>query len=154
MIPLLLQGSKPAANGGLELLSLTGKLCRGPMKITNDYLLKIWGADLSDYEADAENIIENFHKHLKELEANPMNNEKTQALLEKARKGFMFYEMMYNAKSRFIPNLLSRKADDNFKIIRTIKAEYKKQLDMQKNKELTEAAKSPLFSPCYSVARS
>ncbi len=36
MIPLLLQGSKPAAKGGLALLSLTGKLCRAPMKITID----------------------------------------------------------------------------------------------------------------------
>ena len=128
MIPLLLAGSKPAANGGLELLSLTGKLCRGPMKISIDYLLKLWGADISDYEADVERIIENFHTNLEELEADPLNNDRTRKLLEEARKGFMFYEMMYNSKSRFIPNLLSRKADDNFKIIRAIKAEYKKQL--------------------------
>ncbi len=128
MIPLLLQGSKPAAKGGLELLSLTGKLCRGPMKITIDYLLKLWGASMPDYQADVENIIDNFHSNLKKLEANPLNNERTLKLLEQARKGFLFYEMMYNAKTRYIPNLLSRKADDNFKIIRAIKAEYKKQL--------------------------
>jgi len=128
MIPLLLKGSKPAANGGLELLSLTGKLCRGPMKITIDYLLKLWGVEMPDYEADVQNIIDNFHVHLKELEANPLNNDRTRKLLEQARKGFMFYEMMYNSKTRYIPNLLSRKADDNFKIIRAIKAEYKKQL--------------------------
>jgi hypothetical protein len=36
--------------------------------------------------------------------------------------------MMYNSKTRFIPTLLSRKADDTFRIIRAIKAEYKKQL--------------------------
>ena len=128
MIPLLLKGSKPAAKGGLELLSLTGKLCRGPMKITIDYLLRLWGAEMPDYEADVQNIIDNFHKNLKELEANPLNNSKTRKLLEQARKGFMFYEMMYNSKTRFIPNLLSRKADDNFRIIRQIKAEYKKRL--------------------------
>ena len=128
MIPLLLKGSKPAANGGLELLSLTGKLCRGPMKISIDYLLKLWGAQMPDYEADVQTIIDNFHNNLKELEANPLNNDRTRKLLEEARKGFMFYEMMYNSKTRYIPNLLSRKADDNFKIIRAIKAEYKKQL--------------------------
>ena len=128
MIPLLLQGSKPAANGGLELLSLTGKLCRGPMKISIDYLLRLWGAPIPDYEADIQSIIDNFHENLKELEANKLNNAHTRKLLEKARKGFIFYEMMYNSKTRFIPNLLSRKADDNFKIIRAIKAEYKKQL--------------------------
>ncbi|WP_457606392.1 hypothetical protein [Nitratifractor sp.] len=128
MIPLLLQGSKPAASGGLELLSLTGKLCRGPMKITIDYLLKLWGAPMPDYEADVQSIIDDFHHNLKLLEANPLNNDRTRQLLERARKGFLFYEMMYNSKTRYIPNLLSRKADDNFKIIRAIKAEYKKQL--------------------------
>ena len=128
MIPLLLKGSKPAAKGGLELLSLTGKLCRGPMKITIDYLLKLWGAQVPDYEADVQVIIDNFHANLKELETNPLNNDRTRKLLEQARKGFMFYEMMYNSKTRYIPNLLSRKADDNFRIIRAIKAEYKKQL--------------------------
>jgi len=129
MIPLLLQGSKPAADGGLELLSLTGKLCRGPMKITIDYLLKLWGAPVPDYEADVRQIIDNFHENLRELEANRLNNAHTRKLLERARKGFVFYEMMYNAKTRFIPNLLSRKADDNFRIIRAIKADYKKRLE-------------------------
>jgi len=132
MIPLLLIGSKPAANGGLELLSLTGKLCRGPMKITIDYLLRIWGVNLPDYEADVENIITNFHTHLKELEANPLNNKKTLKLLNEAKRGFIFYEMMYKSKSSFIPSLLSRKADDNFNIIRQIKAEYKKELAQKK----------------------
>jgi len=128
MIPLLLRGSKPAADGGLELLSLTGKLCRGPMKISIDYLLKLWGAEIPDYEADVRTIIDNFHENLKELERNKLNNDRTRKLLEQARKGFIFFEMMYNSKTRYIPNLLSRKADDNFKIIRMIKAEYKKQL--------------------------
>jgi hypothetical protein len=129
MIPLLLQGSKPAAEGGLELLSLTGKLCRGPMKISIDYLLKLWGARLPDYEADVRNIIDGFHENLEELERNPLNNDRTRKLLGEARKGFLFFEMMYDSKTRYIPNLLSRKADDNFRIIRAIKAEYKKRLE-------------------------
>ncbi len=131
MIPLLLQGSKPAAKGGLELLSLTGKLCRGPMKITIDYLLRIWGVDLPDYEADISSIIDNFHVHLDELRKNPMNDVKSLSLLKKAEQGFKFFEVMYKSKTTFVPNLLSRKADDNFKIIRAIKAEYRKQLKKQ-----------------------
>ncbi len=128
MIPLLLQGSKPAAKGGLELLSLTGKLCRAPMKITIDYLMRVWGIMVPNYANDIQKIITGFHAHLKELEANPLNNDKTFALLKKAKMGFVHYEMMYKSKKIFIPNLLSRKADDNFKIIRAIKKEYKKQI--------------------------
>ncbi len=128
MIPLLLQGSKPAANGGLELLSLTGKLCRDPMKISIDYLLKIWGVNIPDYEADVSAIIDDFHKNMDELRKNPMNDVKSLSLLKKAEQGFKFFEVMYKSKTTFVPNLLSRKADDNFKIIRAIKAEYRKQL--------------------------
>ncbi len=128
MIPLLLDGSKPAAKGGLELLSLTGKLCRGPMEITIDYLMRIWGVDIPNYESDVSNIIKNFHKNLEELKLNPLNNDETSKLLKEVEKGFMFYEVMYKSKSNFIPNLLSRKADENFVLIRKIKAIYKKEL--------------------------
>jgi len=98
------------------------------MKISIDYLLKIWGAKLPDYEADVSEIIEEFHQNLKTLEADPRNDKQTRALLDQAKRGFRFFEMMYNAKQRFIPSLLSRKADDNFKIIRQIKAAYKAKL--------------------------
>ena len=128
MIPLLLQGSKPAAKGGLELLSTTGKLCRDPLKITIDYLLKIWGVELPDYNKDVTSIIKDFHRNLNKLRKNPLNDAKSLALLDKAEKGFKFFEVMAKSKTTFVPHLLSRKADDNFKIIRAIKAEYKKQL--------------------------
>ena len=132
MIPLLLQGSKPASKGGLELLSLTGKLCRGPMKITIDYLLRIWGVEIPNYEDEVEMIIENFHKHLTKLMMNPLNTEKSDKLLKDVKRGFMFYEVMYKSQKNFIPNLLSRKADENFSLIREIKAIYKERLKSQK----------------------
>ena len=128
MIPLLLEGSKPAAKSGLELLSLTGKLCRDPMKISIDYLLRIWGVDLPDYEADVTSIIDEYHKHLDELRKHPLNDVKSLALLKKAERGFKFFEVMYKSHTAFVPNLISKKADDNFKIIRAIKAEYRKQI--------------------------
>ncbi len=132
MIPLLLQGSKPAAKGGLELLSTTGKLCRDPMKITIDYLLKLWGTSVPNYHKDIESIIKDFHSNLNKLSKNPLNNEHTRKLLDRAKKEFSFYEMMYKSQNHFIPNLLSHKADENFKIIREIKVEYKKELENKK----------------------
>ncbi|SFV50330.1 hypothetical protein MNB_SV-8-461 [hydrothermal vent metagenome] len=38
---------------------------------------------------------------------------------------------MYNSKSRFIPSLLSKKADDNFVIIRKIKKIFKEQAKLK-----------------------
>ena len=71
--------------------------------------------------------IDNYHANLKTLSANKLNNEESQALLKKAKKAFTFFEFMYNSKSKFIPSLLSKKADDNFLIIRQVKQVFKKQ---------------------------
>ena len=46
---------------------------------------------------------------------------------QKAKREFSFFEFMHKSKTNFIPSLLSKKADDNFLIIRTIKKIYKKE---------------------------
>jgi len=125
MINKLLQGTKPLATPDLELITLTGKLCRKPFEFTIDYLMRIWGVDVPNYIADVERIITNFHKNLKELSSNHLNNEKSLKLLEKAKRSFGYFVYMYKAESRFIPSLLSKKADDNFIIIRDVKMIYK-----------------------------
>lgn len=127
MINHLLEGTKPLATPELELISLTGKLCRKPMEITIDYLMKIWEVDVPDYEANIQKTINNYHANLKTLSNNKMNNQESLALLQKAKKEFKFFEFMYKSKTKFIPSLLSKKADDNFRIIRSIKQIYKKQ---------------------------
>ncbi|RUM66097.1 MAG: hypothetical protein DSZ06_03975 [Sulfurospirillum sp.] len=125
MINKLLDGTKPLATPDLELISLTGKLCRKPMEITIDYLLRIWGVDMPDFKQNVEKTINNFHKNLDTLSKSSLNNKESLALLQKAKKQFRYFEFMYKAKSHFIPSLLSKKADDNFKIIRDIKKIYK-----------------------------
>ncbi len=127
MITKLLEGTKPLATPDLELISLTGKLCRKPIEITIDYLARIWGVKIPNYHEDVEKIMKNYHKNLTTLSANKLNNKDSLALLKKAKRQFLFFEIMYKSKSRFIPSLLSKKADDNFLIIRKIKMIYKKQ---------------------------
>jgi len=127
MINKLLEGTQPLATPDLELISLTGKLCRKPFEITIDYLMRIWGIEIVGYNDDVQKIIDNFGNNLKTLSANKLNNEESLQLLKKSKRSFMFFEFMFNSKSRFIPTLLSRKADDNFIIIRQIKSIFKKQ---------------------------
>lgn len=132
MINKLLEGTKPLATPDLELISLTGKLCRKPMEVTIDYLLRIWGVDMPNYKQDVENIIKNFHKNLDTLSNNRLNNKESLALLKKSKMQFRYFEFMYKSKTRFIPSLLSKKADDNFKIIRDIKKIYKQRAQSDK----------------------
>ena len=127
MIDKLLEGTHPIATPELELISLTGKLCRKPMEVTIDYLIRMWGVEVKDYEKNIESTIAKYHANLKELSLNKLNNKESLALLEKAKKEFRFFEFMYKSKTKFIPSLLSKKADDNFLIIREIKQIYKKQ---------------------------
>ncbi len=127
MINKLLEGTKPLATPDLELISLTGKLCRKPFEVTIDYLMRIWGVHIENYDKDVKKIIDNFHQNLKTLSANKLNNEESHKLLKKAEREFKFFEFMYNSKTKFIPSLLSKKADDNFIIIRNIKKIFKKQ---------------------------
>lgn len=127
MIDKLLAGTQPIATPELELISLTGKLCRKPIEVTIDYLIRMWGVEVEDYEKNIENTIAKYHANLKTLSLNKLNNDESLALLEKAKKEFKFFEFMYKSKTKFIPSLLSKKADDNFLIIRDIKHIYKKQ---------------------------
>jgi len=127
MIDKLLEGTHPIATSELELISLTGKLCRKPMEVTIDYLIRMWGVEVEDYEHNIESTIAKYHQNLKLLSANKLNNDESHALLKKAEKEFKFFEFMYKSKTKFIPSLLSKKADDNFLIIRSIKQIYKKQ---------------------------
>lgn len=127
MINKLLAGTQPIATPELELISLTGKLCRKPMEVTIDYLIRMWGIEVEDYEKNIESTIGKYHANLKILSLNKLNNEESLALLKKAKSEFKFFEFMYKSKTKFIPSLLSKKADDNFLIIRGIKQVYKKQ---------------------------
>ncbi len=127
MINKLLAGTQPLATPDLELISLTGKLCRKPLEVTIDYLMRVWEIEIPNYKTEIKNTIDNYHTNLKILSANKLNNDESQALLKKAKKAFTFFEFMYNSKSRFIPSLLSKKADDNFLIIRQVKQVFKKQ---------------------------
>ncbi len=127
MINKLLAGTKPLATPDLELISLTGKLCRKPLEVTIDYLMRVWGIEIPNYKVAIKKTIDNYHKNLKTLSENKLNNEESLKLLEKSKKGFRFFEFMYNSKSKFIPSLLSKKADDNFLIIREVKQVFKKQ---------------------------
>ncbi len=127
MIKKLLAGTKPLATPALELISLTGKLCRKPMEVTIDYLLKIWGVDVKNYNEHIDTLIANYRKNLKLLQANRLNNEESLRLLKQSSQEFQYFEFAYKSGKISIPSLLSRKADTNFKIIREIKKVFKAQ---------------------------
>lgn len=127
MIDKLLAGTQPLATPELELISLTGKLCRKPLELTVDYLMRVWDVQIPGYKKEVKHTIDDFHKNLQILSDNELNNDESRKLLQKSKRGFRFFEFMYSSESKFIPSLLSKKADDNFLIIREVKTVFKKQ---------------------------
>ncbi len=127
MINKLLAGTKPLATPELELISLTGKLCRKPLEITIDYLLKIWKVDIKNYDQDIQKIINNYGRNLKILASNRLNNRQSLDLLSEAERQFKYFKFAHTNGAISIPSLLSKKADNNFRIIREIKKVFKKE---------------------------
>ena len=119
-------GVKPLVTPKMRLLSLTGKLCKKPFEITIDYLMAIWGIKDKQYTAHIDKIIASYAEKLKILSANSLNNAESQKLLKEAKEQFMYFEFAHQRGTLFIPSLLSKKADNNFRIIREIKKIFKR----------------------------
>ncbi len=104
----------------------TGHLCREPLFMSNLYLMKLWGVNLPDYEERMQRHIANYRKDLKFLKEYPKNTPEIETLIRKAQRNFIFFEMMYKQNRTAIPTLISKKADDIFTNIQTIKKLYGK----------------------------
>ena len=109
-----------------QAVGKTGSLCRKPLYMSNLYLMKLWEIGIPDYEKQMEEHIANFHKNLGFLKAYPDNTPEIKDLIRKAQHNFVFFEMMYKQNRTAIPTLISKKADDIFTNIQTIKKLYGK----------------------------
>ena len=104
----------------------TGHLCREPIFMANLYLMKVWGVNIPDYKKRMQRHISNFHTNIKFLEEYPKNTPKIKALIKETKNNFLFFEIMYKQHRTAIPTLISKKADNIFIHIRTIKRLYTK----------------------------
>ena len=109
-----------------QAVAKTGHLCREPLFMSNLYLMKLWGVNIPDYQKRMEEHIANFHKNLAFLKNYPNNTPEIKDLIGKAQRNFIFFEMMYKQNHTAIPTLISKKADDIFTNIQTIKKLYGK----------------------------
>lgn len=126
MIELLSAPKVLKAKKSFKAVSKTGHMCRIPLFMANLYLMKIWGVKIKDYEARMKEYIDEFRKDIAFLEAYPDNTDEIKKHLKEASNSFIFFEMMYRSKRSAVPTLISKKADDIFYNIRTIKSLYAK----------------------------
>ena len=123
----LLGKSKVLAKKSFKAVGMTGGLCRDPLYISNLYLLKLWGVNMSDYDARMQKAIAHFTKNIKKLKAYKGSTDEINRHITNAEDAFGFFTFMYEHKVT-IPTLISKKADSIFLEIRTIKSLYGKML--------------------------
>jgi len=123
----LLGKTKILAKKSFKAVSMTGGLCRDPLYLSNLYLMKLWGADLPEYEAKMQKIIAHFKKNVTTLKAYQGSTDEIKMHIANAEDAFQFFTFMYEHKVT-IPTLISKKADSIFLEIRTIKSLYGKML--------------------------
>ena len=123
----MLGKAKVLAKKSFKAVGMTGGLCRDPLYISNLYLLKLWGADMPEYDARMQKAITHFTTNIKKLKAYKGSTDEINMHIANAEDAFKFFTFMYEHKVT-IPTLISKKADNIFLEIRTIKSLYGKML--------------------------
>ena len=126
MIHLLSAPKVLKTKKSFKAVAKTGHMCRIPLYMANLYLMKVLGIEIPDYIKRMQDYIKKFREDIKFLEAYSENTDDIKNYLKKASNSFIFFEMMYRSKRSAIPTLISKKADDIFYNIRTIKSLYGK----------------------------
>ncbi len=123
----LLGKAKILAKKSFKAVSMTGGLCRDPLYISNLYLLKLWGANMPEYDLRMQKAIAHFTTNIKKLKSYEGSTDEINMHIANAEDAFQFFTFMYEHKVT-IPTLISKKADGIFLEIRTIKSLYGKML--------------------------
>jgi hypothetical protein len=120
----LLGKYKVLSKKSFKAVGLAGGLCRDPLYMVNTYLMKVWGVDNPNYIKEMKKRIAHFDKNTSEMKSYDGNTKAILKNIADAQKAFQFFTFMYDSDTVAIPTLLSKKADNIFVNIRTIKRLY------------------------------
>jgi len=88
------------------------------------YMLKVWGIDDSQFKVKMDKSMALFSDSLAYLMKSDMNTAEITTLLKKAKRSFMFFEIMNRSSSKFIPALIYKKSNDILKDMNTVTGLY------------------------------
>jgi len=94
-------------------------------RMASRYMLKVWCVEDPEFQKKLSTAMEQFSAAHKTLLKSSLNTDKTNVLLAKVGKSYMFFEMMGNSKSKkFIPSLINRSANKMLKHMNTATGLY------------------------------
>ena len=90
------------------------------------YMLKVWGVDDPQFKEKMNKAMDLFRTSAEKLLSYEKNTPEIEALLKKAKKSFMFFEIMNKSSSRFTPTLIYEKSNKILKDMNTVTGLYAK----------------------------
>jgi nitrate/nitrite-specific signal transduction histidine kinase len=109
-----------------EMVNIAGRQRMLSQRMASLYMLRVWGVEDPKFKTKLDDTLTLFKTSLEKLDASPLNNDESKALLAKVKRSFMFFEMMNRSNSKFIPTLIYKKSNDILKNMNTVTQIYVK----------------------------
>jgi hypothetical protein len=116
--------AKQTGKASGEIINISGRQRMLSQRMASLYMLKVWGINDPQFQGKMNKAMALFKTSLEKLMQSNMNTAAITALVHKAKKSFIFFEMMNKSKSKFIPTLIYKKSNDILKDMNTATGLY------------------------------
>ncbi|MEA3433962.1 MAG: type IV pili methyl-accepting chemotaxis transducer N-terminal domain-containing protein [Campylobacterota bacterium] len=118
--------AKQTGKASGEIINISGRQRMLSQRMASLYMLKVWGVDDPQFKEKMNKAMDLFRTSAEKLLSYEKNTPEIEALLKKAKKSFMFFEIMNKSSSRFTPTLIYEKSNKILKDMNTVTGLYAK----------------------------